>query len=115
KRTHNPRRLWVTSEGAIEPIIDRDVFLRVQKIMDQRHVCISEEEMLVRLRKVLMKKGKLNASIIDASDGLPSLSSYLIHFGTLRNLYRLLGYTGNQDYWGQTRRARALGYFAARK
>jgi len=55
--------------------------------------------MLVRLRKVLMKKGKLSASIIDASPVLPSVSAYLLHFGTLRNLYRLIGYTDNQGYW----------------
>lgn len=99
KRTHNPRDLWIRSEGAIEPIIERDVFLRAKKTMEERRVCISEKEMLVRLRKVLMKKGKLSASIIDASPGLPSVSAYLLHFGTLRNLYRLIGYTGNQGYW----------------
>jgi len=61
KRTHNPRELWIRSEGTIEPIIERDVFLRAKKTMEERRVCITEEEMLVRLRKVLMKKGKLSA------------------------------------------------------
>jgi hypothetical protein len=101
KRTHNPREHWVRSEGAIAPIIERNVFLRAKKTMEERRVCISEEEMLVRLRKVLMKKGKLSATIIDASPGLPSVSAYLLHFGTLRNIYRLIGYTGNQGYWGK--------------
>jgi DNA invertase Pin-like site-specific DNA recombinase len=99
KRTHNPSELWIRSEGAIEPIIERDVFLRAKKTMQERRVCISDEEMLVRLRKVLMKKGKLSATIIDASPGLPSVSAYLLHFGTLRKIYRLIGYTGNQGYW----------------
>ena len=99
KRTHNPRELWIRSEGAIEPIIKHDVFLRAKKTMEERRVCITEEAMLVRLRKVLMKKGKLSATIIDASPGLPSVSAYLLHFGTLRNVYRLIGYTGNQGYW----------------
>jgi DNA invertase Pin-like site-specific DNA recombinase len=99
KRTHNPRELWIRSEGTIEPIIERDVFLRAKKTMEERRVCITEEAMLVRLRKVLMKKGKLSATIIDASPGLPSVSAYLLHFGTLRNVYRLIGYTGNQGYW----------------
>ena len=99
KRTHNPRDLWIRSEGAIEPIIERDVFLRAKKTMEERRVCIPEDEMLVRLRKLLMKKGKLNASIIDTARGVPSVSAYLLHFGTLRNLYRMIGYTGNQGYW----------------
>jgi DNA invertase Pin-like site-specific DNA recombinase len=99
KRTHNPRDLWIRSEGAIEPIVERDVFLRAKKAMEERRVRISEEEMLVRLRKALMKKGRLSATIIDETPGLPSTSAYLVHFGTLRNLYRLIGYTGNQGYW----------------
>jgi hypothetical protein len=99
KRTPNPKELWIRSEGAIQPIIERDVFLRVKKAMEERPVCISEKEMLIRLRKVLMKKGKLSKSIINASPGLPSASAYQLHFGTYRNLYRLIGYTGNQGYW----------------
>jgi len=99
RRTHNPKNLWVRTEGAFEPIIERDVFQRARKTMEERRVCVSEEEMLVRLRKLLAKKGKLSAEIIDASVGLPSVSAYLVHFGTLRNVYRLIGYTGNQRYW----------------
>lgn len=55
--------------------------------------------MLTRLRKVLLKKGKLSAEIIDATTGLPSVSAYLVHFGTIRNIYRLIGYNGNRGYW----------------
>jgi hypothetical protein len=75
------------------------VFLRAQKIMEERCVRISEEEVLTRLRKVLAKKGKLSAEIIDATPGLPSVSAYLVHFGTIRNIYRLIGYNGNRGYW----------------
>ncbi|MBR1133251.1 recombinase family protein [Bradyrhizobium iriomotense] len=99
KRTKNPTDLWVRSDGAINAIIDRDVFKRVNKALDERFVRISEEEMLVRLRKLLMKKGKLSATIIDAAPGLPSLATYLRHFGPIRNLYRMIGYVGNQSYW----------------
>ncbi len=99
KRVHNPEDLWVRSEGAIEPIVQRDVFLRAKKELEKRHIRISEEEMLVRLRKVLAKKGKLSAEIIDTTPGLPSTSAYLVHFGSIKNIYRLIGYTGNQKYW----------------
>jgi hypothetical protein len=43
--------------------------------------------------------GKLSAKLIDATPGLPSVSAYLVHFGTLRNIYRLIGYNGNRAYW----------------
>jgi DNA invertase Pin-like site-specific DNA recombinase len=99
KRAHNPKELWIRCEGAIEPIIERDVFLRARKIMEERCVRISEDEMLTRLRKVLAKKGKLSAELIDATPGLPSVSAYLVHFGTLRNIYRLIGYNDNRVYW----------------
>jgi hypothetical protein len=68
-------------------------------MMDERRVSIPEEEMLLRLRKVLMKKGTLSKAIINSSPSLPSVSSYLIHFGNLRNIYRLIGYTGSQGWW----------------
>jgi len=74
QRTNNPRDLWIRSEGCVEPIIDRDAFLRAKKIMEEYRVCISEDEMLARLRKVLMKKGSLSASIIDTTPGLIKLA-----------------------------------------
>lgn len=98
QRTKNPRELWIRSEGCFEPIIDRADFLQAKKIIEGYRVCISEKEMLTRLRKVLMKKGSLSGPIIDAAPSLPSCSTYLIHFGTLRNLYRLIGYN-NSKYW----------------
>jgi len=99
KVTRNPRELWIRKENAIEPIVHRDAFRRAQKIMGEGRVSIPEEEMLLRLRKVLMKKGRLSKTIINSSPGLPSMSSYLLHFGTLRNIYRLIGYNGNQGWF----------------
>jgi hypothetical protein len=98
KRIHNPANVWIRSEGCVDPIIDRDVFLRVQKIIRERRVDITEEEMLIRLRKFLMKTGKLRASIIGQTVGLPSYRTLWVHFGSIRNVYRLIGYTGS-PYW----------------
>ncbi|SDG45515.1 Site-specific DNA recombinase [Bradyrhizobium sp. Rc2d] len=99
KVTRNPRELWIRNEDAIAPIVHRDAFRRTQRIMSEGRVSIPEEEMLLRLRKVLMKKGRLSKTIISSSPGLPSISSYLLHFGTLRNIYRLVGYNGNQRWF----------------
>jgi DNA invertase Pin-like site-specific DNA recombinase len=92
KKTHNPASVWIRSEGSVEPIVDREMFLRARRIMRERRVDISEEEMLIRLRKLLMKMGKLSRSIIDQTVGLPCCRTLLVHFGTLRNVYRLIGY-----------------------
>jgi DNA invertase Pin-like site-specific DNA recombinase len=99
KPASNPRDLWIRSEGCIEPIVDRDVFFCVQERLAERHVAISAEDMLVRLRKALVKKGSLTGPIIDATPGLPCMSTLMRRFGTRRNLYRLIGYN-NTKYWG---------------
>jgi DNA invertase Pin-like site-specific DNA recombinase len=97
KVVRNSPDLWVRHEGCVEPIIDQDTFTRARAIREARRVNISEEEMLVRLRRVLLKVGKLRASIINKTIGLPSADTYLRHFGSLRNVYRLIGYTA--DIW----------------
>ncbi|MGY4378001.1 hypothetical protein ACVWZR_006870 [Bradyrhizobium sp. i1.3.1] len=51
KRTQNPKELWVRREGAIEAIVDRDVFVGTSKALEQRCVRITKKEMLVRLRR----------------------------------------------------------------
>lgn len=50
---------WVRSGLVIDPIVDRALFERAQKIMDNRYVSISDDEMLLRLRLLLKRKGKL--------------------------------------------------------
>jgi hypothetical protein len=99
KSTANPTGLWIRSEGCVKPIIDQALFAKAKKILDGYRVHISEEEMLTRLRKVLMKKGSLSAAIINKAPGLPCCATYLKHFGTLQNIYRLIGYNKTR-YWG---------------
>ena len=67
KRVKNPPPLWVRCEGCIEPIIAHAIYLRVQKIIRERRVSLSDEETLKRLRITLMKRGRLSPKIIDAA------------------------------------------------
>ncbi|WP_439408621.1 recombinase family protein [Bradyrhizobium sp. DASA03076] len=94
----NPPELWITSEGCIEPIIERDTFLKVKKIIEERRVDLTEEEMLARLRKTLVKEGRLSSAIIASAVGLPCASTYQTHFGSMMNVYRLIGYTPKRNY-----------------
>jgi len=94
---YNPPDLWIRCEGCIQPIVERDVFLRARKIMVERRVQVSEEQMLVRLRRTLLKTGKLSPAIINETVGLPCAKTYMDHFGTLREAYRLIGYTSKRD------------------
>lgn len=104
KQVRNPDHLWVRREGIIDPIIDPKIFARAQKIMGDRYVSITDEQMLVRLRITLAKKGRLTSSIINNTPALPSASSYIKHFGSLRKAFDLIGYTSPRDCdWIDTR------------
>lgn len=95
---YNPREQWITAEGAIEPIVSREVFQMVNRIIEERRVNLSEPEMLLRLRRTLQKEGRLNPRVIDRTVGLPCVATCRTHFGSLRNLYRLLGYAPKRNY-----------------
>lgn len=104
-RTYNPPEQWIRAEGCLEPIVARDVFARAAKFIEERRVDLTEEEMLVRLRKTLLKEGRLSIGIIDRTPGLPCVATCQTHFGSMRNLYRLLGYTPkrNYEFWNRVR------------
>jgi DNA invertase Pin-like site-specific DNA recombinase len=93
KAVKNPAHMWTKAVAAIEPIVERSLFMRAQKIMEERRVDLPEDEMLARLRATLKRRGRLSTSIIDETAGLPTTPTYRQHFGTLRNAYSLVGYT----------------------
>jgi Recombinase len=104
KKVNNPQHLWVRGVAAIDPIVDRSLFARAQKIMAERYVTIPEDQMLLRLRVTLHRKGRLDSSIINSAAGVSHASSYVKHFGSLRKAYALIGYTAPHDCdWIDTR------------
>ena len=98
KLVKNPEHLWIRSAEAISPIVDRGIFARAQKMMSERHIEIPEDQMLLRLRIALARKGKLSSNLIEKTAGLPCVTSYTKHFGSLRNAYALIGYKAPRDY-----------------
>lgn len=94
----NPPDSWVRGEHCIEPIVEPEVFRRVETRLKDRRVEIPEEEMLSRLRRLLHKKGRLSPALIENASGLPGVDTYIKHFGSIRNTYRLIGYTPARDY-----------------
>ena len=105
KRVKNPPDQWVRKDGVLEPVVAREVFTRAQKILAERRVVLSEDEMLRRLRLLLHRKGKLTMRIIDKAVGVPSPGCLFKHFGSLRNAYAKIGYVSERDCrWLDTRR-----------
>lgn len=94
---NNPRHLWIRGSAVVDPMVDRDIFARAQKIMAERYISIPEDQMLRLLRVTLARKGKLSLGIINNAPGLPSVSSYVKHFGSLRKAYALIGFTPSYD------------------
>ncbi|MEI9425306.1 recombinase family protein [Mesorhizobium sp. Cs1299R1N1] len=94
KAVHNPPEQWVRAEEAFEPIIDLKLFERAQVIHKRlySHTRVSNEEMLMALRKVLARRGALSTSIIDAAPDCPAASLYHHRFGSLLKSYELIGY-----------------------
>jgi hypothetical protein len=94
KRIDNPPDKWIRSEGCIEAIVPLDEFHAANKIIAERRVDgLTEGEMLARLRQTLRKEGRLSTGIITKTVGLPCTHVFMAHFGSLRNAYRLVGYT----------------------
>ena len=87
-----PRSDWILTPGAFEPIVDQATYSEAQRILQERTINKSNEQMLDSLRALLATKGRLSLSLIKKSDNVPSPSTYRQRFGSLRRAYELIGY-----------------------
>ncbi len=70
---------------------------------------LSNDELLVRLRRLLKKRGCLTEVIIDQSKNVPCASTYQIRFGSLSQAYQLIGYkAAPKSHQGSLARTLAL-------
>ena len=105
KLVKNPRHQWVRGEAVIDPIVDKSLFARAQKIMEERYLSLPDDQMLLRLRLLLHRKRKLSFRTIESAPGVPSVASYVKRFGSLRKVYALVGYVSPRDCdWIDTRK-----------
>jgi hypothetical protein len=79
----NPREKWVRKADAFEPIVDKSVFARARKILDDRALVYAPEFLLERLQRVFDLHGIIRTSLMRAEAGTPSPSTYAKHFGSL--------------------------------
>jgi DNA invertase Pin-like site-specific DNA recombinase len=94
---NNPTDRWVRSPLVIDPIVDPSLFARAQRIMENRYFSVPTEEMLSQLRLLLKRKGRLTSNIVRRATGVPCVSSYVKHFGSLRKAFALIGYVPSRD------------------
>jgi DNA invertase Pin-like site-specific DNA recombinase len=98
KRVKNTPDMWITSEGAFDPLVPRTQYDRAQAIIAERSQRLSDQEMLDILASIRQKHGFLSGLIIDEAENTPSSSSYQNRFGSLLRAYSLVGYSPERDY-----------------
>jgi DNA invertase Pin-like site-specific DNA recombinase len=87
---------WVVVPNAFEPIVTQDLFNKAQKVLENRTCRLTREQLLSNLRKLLLEKGRLSRSVIDACPYTPSGTTYQKHFGNISRAYELVGYRGTR-------------------
>ncbi len=90
-RRSRPPEFWVSKTGAFRPIISPQQFARVQGAIQLRKK-MRDKSMLEKLRNTLKAVGNLSGRVIKQRRGMPSLPSYVRHFGGICRAYELIGY-----------------------
>lgn len=89
---------WISKPGAFEPLVDQEIFDKVQTILPKgSDYHWSDEEILQNVRRLLKRKGRLSENLLrDAHrrnpNAMPSTTTIHGHFGRYRELYEIVGY-----------------------
>jgi DNA invertase Pin-like site-specific DNA recombinase len=92
-----PREKWIVRQGAFKPIVDHDTFDAAQRVLRNRTVYRSNEELLERLRSLLEREGTLTGHGIDTSREVPAVRTFIERFGSMKRAYALVGYVYPED------------------
>jgi DNA invertase Pin-like site-specific DNA recombinase/DNA-binding winged helix-turn-helix (wHTH) protein len=87
------RDLWTRKMEAFAPIVEPEVFDRVQKLIAKRktHPRKSDEFLLNGMRRVLAREGKLTEKLLKGR-GIFDHRTYCKRFGSVLHAYELIGY-----------------------
>jgi DNA invertase Pin-like site-specific DNA recombinase len=96
-----PKSEWTLRPGAFEPIVDPATFTEAQKVLGQHRCQRTDEDLLDDLRRLLASEGRLSFSVIKKAPGLMAPGTYSKRFGSLRNAYKLIGYTHSDRLGGR--------------
>lgn len=97
-KVKNPPSLWIRTRGSIAPAVDRSIFLRAQRRLTLRWLHLTDDELLLCLKSLLEREGRLSEAIINSTLGVPSIKVFNDRFGSLRNAYRRIGYEIKRDF-----------------
>ena len=103
-----PVSKWTITPGAFEAIVDQTTFETAQRILHERTINKSNADLLDALSQELVRHGRLSLNIIENSPILPTPSTYIRRFGSLRSAYEKIGYGHASDYGRVDMRGRTL-------
>jgi DNA invertase Pin-like site-specific DNA recombinase len=101
-----PPEQWTTKQDAFAPVIDKNTFDRVQKLLRNKTLFKSDAALLAKLKRFLRTHGRISESMIDRARGLPSVNALRYRFGSIYKVYELIGYRPPRLYARRTERAR---------
>ena len=92
KTKKNPEDMWIKTEDAFDPVVDRDTFYRAQKILErqeeERKRLYSSEDMLEKLNDLYQIYGVIRAKQIAARKEMVSVHAYTRKFNSLDMAYQ---------------------------
>jgi len=93
KIVRNNSKRWIMKSGAFAPIVDQETFNRVQSTLPTTADQLwSNEEILTRLKKLLVTKGRLSESLIMKARGMPAIGTIHRHLGSYQEIYKKVGF-----------------------
>jgi DNA invertase Pin-like site-specific DNA recombinase len=112
RRRRNDPSQWVEKEHAFEPIIDPQVFRRVQERLLSPHRRFSNEELIAGLRAFLESHQDLRVRDLKGLTGLASPPAYILRFGSVRKACELAGFPTASNFraYDQAIRLRRIRY-----
>jgi DNA invertase Pin-like site-specific DNA recombinase len=88
----NPRDMWIRTEDAFDPVVDKDIFYRAQKILErqeeEKRRLYSREDMLEKLNDLYQIYGVIRAKQIAARKNMVSVHSHTKKFNSLDMAYQ---------------------------
>ena len=103
-----PMSEWILRPGAFEPIIDPATFAEAQKILGKHRCQRTDGDLLDDLRTFLASEGRLSFTAIKNAPDLMAPGTYSDRFGSLRNAYKLVGYSHSDRLGGVESRRRTM-------
>jgi DNA invertase Pin-like site-specific DNA recombinase len=93
-----PQAEWILARGAFLPVVDDATFQAAQHLLLGRTINRSNDELLVALRSLLDRNGRLSNALIKEAPEMPSPSVYRHRFGSVRRAFELIGYGKPEDF-----------------